>query len=259
VKSGADKCQRATEEMLHITIRNHCPAHSNFIQQGGINVKGERIMKGMKSMKVKAMAVLLTVLPGLTQAETCQSAAKVAGDIFDKVGTEAIALGCSAVKVAMGKEETFGMNDLLECYKDASFYTNLAKSLNGWWNNQVANNGSLTIGPRHLTIDTDLDGTLVSTSGRMFISFPMEKDAVTITINERDGKAKTSVVACKHKPDGKWEEVATRWFNDSNDQKGNKKESRKIELQGVKGYEVSLHLDSKAVLGDFAYTVRAKD
>jgi hypothetical protein len=205
-------------------------------------------------------AIMLVTVPGFAFAQSCQSATKVAADIYDKVGTEAIALGCSAVKVALaGEGDTFDQKDLLECYKDASFYSGLTKSLTGWWNSQVAKNAWATIGPRRLTLNTNLDGTLVATTGRQFVSFPMESDNLTITTSERDGRAKTSLVVCKHFPDGKWSELSTRWFNDTNDQQRNDNEVEKVVLTGVKGYEISIHLDAKSVANTFAYTVRASD
>ena len=156
----------------------------------------------LKSVSIST--IMVAALPGFAFAQNCQSATKVAADIYDKVGTEAIALGCSAVKIALaGEGNTFDTKDLLDCYKDASFFSGLTKSLVGWWNNQVADNNWSTLGPRRLTLNTNLDGTLVGTTGRMFISFPLENDTLTITTSERDGKAKTSLIVCKHLPDGK--------------------------------------------------------
>ncbi len=204
--------------------------------------------------------IVLTAIPGVALAQSCQSAAKVAGDVYNKVGTEAIALGCSAIKIALaGENDSFDQKDLLECYKDASFYSGLSKSLIGWWNTQVAHNAWATIGPRRLTLNSNLDGTLIGTSGRMFVSFPMENDKLTITVSERDGKAKTSVIVCKHYPDGKWTQLSTRWFNDTNDLQRKDNEVERIELSGVKGYEISVHADAKSFSNTFEYTVRADD
>ena len=93
----------------------------------------------------------------------------------------------------------------------------------------------------------------------MFVSFPMENDKLTITVSERDGKAKTSVIVCKHYPDGKWTQLSTRWFNDTNDLQRKDNEVERIELSGVKGYEISVHADAKSVANTFEYTVRADD
>ena len=205
----------------------------------------------LKSMSVSA--IILAAVPGLAQAQSCQSGTKVASDIFAKVGTHAVAAGCSAIKIALaGEGEKYDQNDLLECYKDASFYTGLSASLTAWWNTQVAHNAWPTLGPRLLEMDKNLDGKLIGTSGRMFISFPMKNDKVTISISERDGKAKTSVVVCKHDPEGKWTQLATRWFNNTNDLQRRTNEEHNIELSGVKGYEISVHADAKSVTNTFS-------
>jgi hypothetical protein len=214
---------------------------------------------GRFSRSLSISAVILAVAPGLAQAQSCTSAAKVAGDIYQKVGTEAVALGCSAIKIAFGKDDTFDQKDLLECYKDASFYTGLIDSLTGWWNTKVANNEWSTLGPRRFTANTDHDGTLLGTSGRMFITFPMKEDNATILISERDGRAKTSVVICKHYPDGKWSQLSTRWFNESNDMQKKENEVERLELTGVKGSELSLSLDGKSFTNSFSYTVRVEN
>ena len=117
----------------------------------------------IKTLSVSA--VVLTLAPGIANAQQCKSAASVASDIFEKVGTEAIALGCSAVKIALDKEGQFDEKDLLQCYKDATFWTNLSSSLTGWWNNKVAKNSWATLGPRHLETNKNLDGKLVGCFG----------------------------------------------------------------------------------------------
>ena len=205
-------------------------------------------------------AATLIFLPQVASAQSCQSATKVAADVFDKVGTEAVALGCSAVKIALGKDQQFDQNDLLSCYKDASFYTGLARSLTSWWNTQVANNNWSTLGPRNLEMDKNLDGKLIGTSGRMFIAaVPLETDSATIKISERDGKGKASFVVCTHAPGGKWHEVATGSFNDTGDRKDNESETRTVKLTGVKGLLASINIDGKSVANTFSYTIRADD
>ncbi len=211
------------------------------------------------STALSVAAAMLVLTPHLASAQNCRSATKVAADVFNKVGTEAVALGCSAVKIAINKNEQFDQNDLLQCYKDATFYTNLTRNLTSWWNNQVAHNNWSTIGPRLLEPNKNLDGKFIGTSGRMFMSTPIKDDEATITISERDGKAKTSFVACTHTPNGKWTEVATRSFNGSGDGKDNEGETRTIKLTGVKGQVVSLNGDAGSVTRSFAYTVRLAD
>jgi hypothetical protein len=212
----------------------------------------------LRSLSVST--VMLATVPGFAYAQSCQSATKVASDIFDKWGTELVAGGCVAVKTALASQNgTFSVGDALKCYDDAAVITEATDSLTGWWNTNIGKNAWGTLGPRRLTMSTNHDGKLVGTSGRMFITFPMQSDKATITISERDGKAKTSVVVCKHYPDGKWTQLSTRWFNDTNDLQRNENEKETIVLTGIKGYEISVHADAKSVANTFSYTVRADD
>jgi hypothetical protein len=212
--------------------------------------------KNRKWTAFGAVALAAAVLaPGAAAAQSCKSAAKTASQLYEKVGEEAVAAGCVAVKLALEKGGTFDVKDLSQCYGIASFATTLTSGLVSYWN-QLVGDGSATIGPRDLPFDETEKGKLVGTSGRMYISLPLPTDSAEVTITERDGKAKTSVVVCEHTPDGKFHEVKTVWFNQDDRAKDDRSETRTVSLEGLRGRPISVHLDAKSVANTFEYAVR---
>jgi hypothetical protein len=207
--------------------------------------------------KILTICVFTGAMVPASAYADCKSAATVAGDIFNEVGTQAITAGCAAIKAAGGNG--FTAKDLLDCYQRAGFYTDMTSALTTWWNTTVGKNGWGKIGARHLADGAPAeDGTLIGTSGRQFVTFPMKDDTATLTITERDGKAKTNVVICKHLPNdgGKWTELTTVWFNDTNDRQKEDHEKRTVQLKDVAGTIVSIKLDAKSVTNKFAYSIK---
>jgi hypothetical protein len=226
----------------------------NSLAKHIINLPHQKLMKKGYPMnrifKILVVVLLLAIVPSITYAQSCTSAAQVVADVWEKAGEVAMAIGCGVATVAGGV-------DFSTCYASANFLSELTSTLIGWWNS-VVDNSWATIGPRLLELNTDLDGKLVSTSGRMFVSLPIATDKITVTIDERDGKAKTSVVVCKHDKKGNATQVATKWFNDTNDKQKKTDEHREVVVTGAKDHIISVHLDAKSVANTFSYTVRAK-
>ncbi len=220
-------------------------------------------MKGFCKFLIPLLmcTIMFVVTPGIAWAGDCQSASKVAAEAFEKFGTEAIAAGCSAIKIALSNGQEFNERDVLDCYKNAVTATSLTDSLTQWWNKSIAKNSWATLNARLLELNQNLKGNLPMGLGtRTFITVPpLQKDQLTLTITERDGKAKTSVVVCKHRPNGQWTELATRTFNDTNAQQSKTNEKQTIKLTGVQGDEVSVKLDNKSATNKFSYTLRAED
>ena len=215
----------------------------------------------MKRFSLLVIIIVLvgSVLPKLTYAQSCESATKVVADIWEEAGDVALKIGCG---VAGGAGAAVGVEvDFDACYESAQKYANLTEKMIDFWNNAVGHNWAV-IGPRQLSMNTDLKGTLWGTSGRMFVTaYPMASDKVTITIDERDGKAKTSVVVCKFDQNSKHTKLATKWFNDTSDRRNKSDEHRKVEVTGARGYILSVHFDAKEILPTkkFAYTLRAEE
>jgi hypothetical protein len=89
-----------------------------------------------------------------------ESAAKVISDIFGEAHVVASTLGC-AVASAVGP--VFGVPiEYQSCFNTAEQAENFTGKMVTFWNKHIGNGGWGTIGPRPLTPDTDLEGTIVS-------------------------------------------------------------------------------------------------
>ena len=187
-------------------------------------------------------AALLATIPVTAEAQSCDSASKVTSDIWDEIDQFVKAYPCTGT---------------VDCLIQRGAL--LTDTLISFWNSQ-ADDGWGKIGPRDLEFDKNYTGTLRSTSGRMFITpVPASATPVTITIDETDGKAKTSVVVCKVDENNVRTKVATKWFNDTSERKKKKKpnEHRSVEVKGVKGDIVTVHFDAKSWTNEFSYKIRA--
>ena len=106
--------------------------------------------------KVVALASALVVMGtgGQAWAQSCDSAAKVTSDIWDEVDTFVKIYPCVTVVDCVVKKGSL-----------------LTDKLTSFWN-AAAGNSWARIGPRKLPFGSTLEGTLVGTGGRMYISFP---------------------------------------------------------------------------------------
>lgn len=195
----------------------------------------------MKQLIAAALCTTaLAALPTTAHAQSCQSASKVTSDIWGEVDDFVKMYPCvSAVDCAVKKGSL--MTDRL---------------IKFW--NTMSGNGWSRIGPRRLDFDKKLEGTIAGTGGRMFVSLPSSASPVTLTIRERDGKGKVSVVVCKVDAKNRRTKVATLWFNDNKKRKNNAKEKRTVKVKGVKGDIITVHFDGKSVSNKFSYTLTAK-
>lgn len=191
--------------------------------------------------KVVALASALVVMGtgGQAWAQSCDSAAKVTSDIWDEVDTFVKIYPCVTVVDCVVKKGSL-----------------LTDKLTSFWN-AAAGNSWARIGPRKLPFGSTLEGTLVGTGGRMYISFPASETPITVTITETDGKGKASVVICKVDEKNRRTKVATRWFNDTSARKKETREKRSVTVKGVKGEIITVHLDGKSVGNTFGYKIKA--
>jgi len=193
--------------------------------------------------------LILGIGVNTTKAQSCASAAVVVSDIWDAVDDKAVVVGCSVGAVLPG----VGYVTCLSA-KMASFTSKMVS----FWNSKV-NNSWAVIGPRILVPKTKYNGTIVGTAGRVFVTpYPFDKSSGTVTINELDGKGKTSVVVCKVDKNGNSTKLTTKWFNDTPDRKDKKDEKRSFSISGVKGYLITIHFDGKSVTNSFKYDVKLK-
>ena len=185
---------------------------------------------------------------------SCQSAAKVAADIFVESEDVASSLGCAIV---VGLGAAFGVPiDYATCFEGAKKTLQYTGKMVAFWN-KAASNGWAAIGPRILEPNTTYKGTLVGTTGRMFITpWPLPVDEAELIITETNGKAKTNAIVCSYNQSGDHMDLAEKWFNDTKERKNKSDEQRSIILRGVRNKILSVKLDAKSFSNKFSYTVR---
>ncbi len=215
-------------------------------------------MKNFTSLFL-TLLLLLSVSISSSQAQSCNSAASVVSDIFNKVHDLVVANGCvtGSDAAATRTRNNYGQNYFV-CFNTASQINELQNQLVLFWNSKV-NNSWATIGPRRLDLNQNHTGTLVSTGGRKFVSLPiLDKNSITVTIDETSGKGKASVVVCKVNQNNQYTKVATKWFNDSKQKKMNKSEKQTVTVNGAKNHIIVVHLDGKSVANTFGYKLKAQ-
>lgn len=180
------------------------------------------------------------------QAQGCKSATVIVKDIFNNYGKILATVGCT-------------LANQTACLDNAQKYAEMTTKMIAEWNKKSKTTSWATIGPRRLDFKKDHIGKIVSTGGRMFISpIPSNKNQLTVSINELDGKGKTSVVICKVDKNNNYFPLATKWFNDTSDRKSKKNEKRNFTISGVKGYLISIHFDGKSVGNTFQYKLKVE-
>ncbi len=137
-----------------------------------------------------------------------------------------------------------------ECTSKPPVYVKL---VNTW--NSLANNGPATIGPRAVEYGNTQTGNLLSPSNRTFLSPPLDKNTVTISIKKSDnGKATCVVSVCKVDINGNPTNLDTFTFND-NAAVGTE---YKKTFSGLKDFALQVVLNGKGGLGKrFPFTFRA--
>lgn len=180
------------------------------------------------------------------QAQGCKSATAVVTDIYNNYGKVLKKFGCSLTKQN-------------SCLDNVNKYEKIVKEQIAYWNKRSKTTAWATIGPRSMKFGDNYKGTLIGTGGRMFISVaPSNKSSLTVSIDELDGKGKTSVVICKVDKNGTYWPLATKWFNDTKARKKDKREKRKFTIKGVKGHLISVHFDGKSVANKFQYKLNIR-
>lgn len=166
----------------------------------------------------------LVAAPTTAQAGDCGSVTSVAADLWDKWGTLASNLP----------------------------YVDKIEEMVKFWN-QMAGNSWAKIGPRRLDYATNLNGTIVGPTDRVFLAHsPTDKDSVEIKLDKLDGKAETSVTVCKVDKAGR----ATKLW-DFTAENGNYTKTWTKTVTGVKDQIVTVHLHGHSAANTFQYTVRA--
>ena len=121
------------------------------------------------------------------------------------------------------------------------------------WNTLVQDVDFLHIGPRRLDWNGVHHGTIPSTFGRTYVSFPLFGDEFTVEMQEQDGKGKVGATVCTYEGDGSYSKEGEKWFNDTKDRKNKPDEYRKVTVSDALSKIVVVHLDGKSALRSFGY------
>ena len=185
-------------------------------------------------------------LTGL-RAQGCKSATAVFSDLNAKLTGLMKKHGC----------ELSGPSYADACLDAVSKYDKISREMVSYWNKNARSWS--TIGPRRLDFGEWNQGRIVSTGGRMFIStMPARKNTMTVDIKEIDGKGKVSYAICKVDRHGNCITLKTGFFNENSKAKSNKRQSRSITLNNVKGRLLTIHFDGKSVGNTFQYQVKMR-
>ncbi len=201
-------------------------------------------MKSFTSLLGIVLLLIVFTCPHDAVAGSCTSAAKVAGDIWEKFDAVTKEAGCWSP----GK-----LGHYQACFIERlKFPLKLGDKMVGWWNS-MAEGGWATIGPRMLSVGKE-KGTLISTGGRLFIgSSPVNTGELTLSLRKTDGEADVEVTVCKTGADRKAEKIWEFTIN-----KGDKNTGKTWEktFKDVEAAVISVHLDSKALLKKFSYELQ---
>lgn len=198
------------------------------------------------------LAQLALVSPA--HAASCDSAAKIAVDLWDEYGKYAKQLGCTVASAATVAATSGGTGDPAtiqkECLADAEKSEQLARQMIATWNRLAANRWA-TLGPRQLQLDTTHQGTVVGPGTRLFLTpAPVGVDAIDVAFTKEDFRGPAEVTVCTYAPG---DIKARRWnfrIERGDDNTGRLWLQR---IEGVKGKLVSVHIVGKSAFRKLAY------
>jgi len=228
-------------------------------------------MKPQSFTTTRSLARLLSLLAGFSMSivvqgpavagDGCDSATKVAADLWENWGDEVRAGGCltaAAVSAILTQGATAASSAEFyqKCYATLNEFNSIATSAVKKWNTLVGNTWA-QLGPRALEFNKTLSGTVVGPGDRMFISaapIPADLDEVEIELKKEDGKSETEVTVCKVAANG---QGTTLWSFTIDGGKDNQGKTWKKTFKNVDGYILSVFLNSKSVTRSMEYQLKA--
>lgn len=207
-------------------------------------------MNIMQRMAVGISAVTVMTLSFNANATSCGSAATVAANIWGNWGEMLKTGGCSVAGLATMNPEL-----VKPCMDGADKWDKvIQKSIKNW--NEESKGSSATIGKRQLVLDDWEEGSIIGTTGRVFVTTTPVPSGSKVVINERGGKGKAGIAICKVSKDGKQNKLKEYTFNDSKSDKSNEKEKFTYSYKGPGDAVLVIHLDGKSVTNKFEYKVK---
>ena len=144
---------------------------------------------------------------------------------------------------------------IVACVKSVDFKQLKAAlgNLRNSWNDSIAKNGRLTLGPRALEFGEEQNGALFKHAQRRFIGLePLAANSVNIVVKKNKGKAAGNVEACLQAEDGQ-QTCKSVSFG-----KGKKTESKSIKFDNATGKVLTIRVQADGkLLQKFGYSVRA--
>jgi hypothetical protein len=125
-----------------------------------------------------------------------------------------------------------------------------------FWNENIANNGPLSIGPRKMEFENRYRGTILSIGERCFISTtPCSFAAGRIRISERDGVGKTDIKVCLIGADESHQQVAEFTLNESRAEKNDETQIMNQVIRSTLGKIVVVHFKGYSITNKLSYTL----
>lgn len=187
---------------------------------------------------------------------SCKTPARLVSKIWDQADTLFEKYGDSVVVAAAGSipQTQAAILALKAAHKTGEAIDEAIRK----WNDLVGNSWA-KIGPRALTFDETLRGTLTSATTRTFITpFPCVEDEVSLNIRERGGSAKTEICICRIDSDGDEDQVARFVWNENRSERKQKSQRIRYRVRGVEGHLLVVTLKSSSVLKKLEYSIEAE-
>jgi hypothetical protein len=181
----------------------------------------------------------------------CRSSAEFMGDLWQ--GMDSVLLvACASAATVYEQNTTIGekfrkctsANEAITPFATFTYGQSVTRAVQYF--NRLANNSWATLGPRDLTFGQQLSGTVVFPGNRKFVSVvPSRSDAVALSINELDGKARVEVAVCRRDESGRFSRlVAPTTFN-YNEVSSNRAQNETFVIGGVRDKFLAVVLTSR--------------
>lgn len=192
---------------------------------------------------VLLLGIAPVALSAPAHAASCDSAARIAVDLWDEYGKFAKRAGCSVASTATVAASSGAGGTSKQVYQaclaDAEAREKLVRQMVATWNRLAANRWA-TIGPRQLPLGAVQQGTVVGPGTRMFLTpAPLHVDAIDVALTKQAFRGPAEVTVCSYAPGG----IKARRWNFTIEPGGrNTGRTWLKRIVGVEGYLVSVHI-----------------
>ena len=181
----------------------------------------------------------------------CRSSAEFMGDLWQ--GMDSVLLvACASAATVYEQNTTIGekfrkctsANEAITPFATFTYGQSVTRAVQYF--NRLANNSWATLGPRDLTFGQQLSGTVVFPGNRKFVSVvPSRSDAVALSINELDGKARVEVAVCRRDETGRFSRLVAPITFNYNEVSSNRAQNETFVIGGVRDKFLAVVLTSR--------------